>query len=105
VLVNVERIVGSRFNDQLTGNAGDNRLTGGDGNDVLNGMAGIDYLFGSSGDDTMTGGTGADVFVFNAGFGNDTITDFAAGVGRTDRLWLQSAGVAGQAAPEWSIVD
>ncbi len=105
VLVNVERIVGSRYDDRLTGDANDNRLTGGEGNDILNGMAGIDYLFGSAGNDTMTGGTGADVFVFNAGFGNDTITDFAAGVGRTDRLWLQAAGVAGQTAPEWSALD
>jgi Ca2+-binding RTX toxin-like protein len=105
VLVNVERVVGSRYDDTLTGDAGANRLTGGDGADVLNGMAGIDYLFGSAGNDRMTGGTEADVFVFNAGFGDDTITDFAAGVGRTDRIWLQAAGVTGQTAVEWSVVD
>jgi Ca2+-binding RTX toxin-like protein len=90
VLVNVENIVGSIYNDKITGDAGANRLTGGAGNDILNGMGGNDYLYGNEGDDTMTGGAGADVFVFNAQFGNDVITDFWAGASRTDRIWFQS---------------
>jgi Ca2+-binding RTX toxin-like protein len=53
----------------------------------------------------MTGGTEADVFVFNAGFGNDTITDFWAGAGRTDRIWLQGAGATGQTSPAWSVAN
>jgi Ca2+-binding RTX toxin-like protein len=105
VLLNVENIVGSIYNDTITGDAGANRLTGGDGDDALNGMAGIDYLYGGNGNDRMTGGTEADVFVFNAGFGNDTITDFWAGAGRTDRIWLQGADVANQASPTWSVAD
>jgi len=95
VLVNVENIVGSVFNDTITGDAGANRLTGGAGDDTLSGMAGIDYLFGGLGNDKMTGGTEADVFVFEAGFGNDTITDFWAGATRTDRIWLQGTGFDG----------
>jgi Ca2+-binding RTX toxin-like protein len=55
-------------------------------------MGGIDYLFGGLGNDAMTGGTEADVFVFEAGFGADTITDFWAGATRTDRIWLKGVG-------------
>jgi Ca2+-binding RTX toxin-like protein len=101
VLVNVENIVGSKGNDTITGDSGANRLTGGAGSDVLNGMGGIDYLVGGAGDDALTGGTGADVFVFNFGFGNDTITDFWAGAGRTDRIWLQGLGTA----PAYTVAD
>ena len=105
VLVNVENVIGSDFNDTLTGNAGANRLTGGAGNDVMNGMGGIDYLIGGAGDDSMTGGAGADVFVFNPGFGHDTITDFWAGAGRTDRIWVQGFGITSTNVPAWSAVD
>jgi Ca2+-binding RTX toxin-like protein len=105
VLINVENIVGSIYNDTITGDAAANRFTGGDGNDVLNGMGGIDYLYGGNGNDRMTGGTDADVFVFNAGFGNDTITDFWVGAGRTDRIWFQGAGAADQTSPTWSVAD
>ena len=38
-----------------------------------------DTLTGGTGNDTLTGGAGDDVFVYNAGEGNDTITDFNAG--------------------------
>jgi len=46
-------VVGSIYNDQLTGDDGDNRLTGGDGNDDLFGSAGADVLFGGAGIDTI----------------------------------------------------
>jgi serralysin len=55
---------------------------------VINGAGGIDYLYGDVGNDSLTGGLGADVFVFTPGFGSDTITDFWAGTGRTDRVQL-----------------
>ena len=42
-------------------------LTGGDG---------ADRLEGGTSDDIMTGGAGADTFVFKAGHGDDTVTDF-----------------------------
>jgi Ca2+-binding RTX toxin-like protein len=84
----VEYVYGSAFDDILTGDAAINRLTGGNGNDALDGAAGNDYLLGEAGNDMLTGGAGADVFVFDASFGTDTISDFWAGLARTDRVWL-----------------
>ena len=63
-LTNIENLVGSDFNDTLTGNAEDNILSGRDGDDTIIGGAGDDEITGGSGDNTLTGGTGADVFVF-----------------------------------------
>jgi Ca2+-binding RTX toxin-like protein len=51
----------------LTDHGGDDTISGGNGNDIVD---------GNGGDDTMTGGDGADLFVFVAGSGDDTITDF-----------------------------
>jgi Ca2+-binding RTX toxin-like protein len=52
-LTAIENIVGSRFNDILTGDAGANVLTGGDGNDVLRGGAGADRIEGGAGVDSV----------------------------------------------------
>jgi Ca2+-binding RTX toxin-like protein len=41
-LIAIEALIGSAFNDRLTGNAGANTLVGGLGDDVLDGGAGID---------------------------------------------------------------
>ncbi|ABA20206.1 Integrins alpha chain [Trichormus variabilis ATCC 29413] len=74
-------------NDNLTGNAGNDVLIGGNGNDTLNGGIGNDVLIGGAGSDRLFGGDGADTFGFgtgnafsSAGFGIDTIADFAVGV-------------------------
>ena len=64
-LVNVQNVIGSAYNDSLTGNGGANRLDGGGGNDVLIGGDGNDTLIGGAGIDSLTGGVGADRFVFN----------------------------------------
>jgi Ca2+-binding RTX toxin-like protein len=84
----IENVIGTAFLDKINGNDSDNRIDGGAGNDVINGAGGIDYLLGNTGNDTLTGGAGADVFVYTLGFGQDTITDFWAGAGRTDRVQL-----------------
>jgi serralysin len=52
---------------------------GGAGADTIIGNAVVNHLTGGRGADTLTGGAGADVFVFRAGDGRDTITDFQAG--------------------------
>ena len=64
-----ENIIGTAYDDVLTGNEENNMLTGGDGDDelvggagddTLSGGAGADELSGSAGDDTLEGGAGAD---------------------------------------------
>jgi predicted extracellular nuclease len=67
---------GGAGNDTLNGGNGNDTLLGGTGNDVLNGGNGEDVLVGGLGNDTLTGGNGTDRFVFAAGDGTDTITDF-----------------------------
>ncbi len=51
-------VIGSDFDDVLTGNAGRNILRGGEGSDRLNGGRGNDKLYGSD---------GSDVFIFSGG--------------------------------------
>jgi Ca2+-binding RTX toxin-like protein len=72
-ILNVESLIGSRFADRLSGNAGVNRLEGG------------------GGDDELTGGGGADVFHFRPSAGNDLVTDFENGL---DRLRFEGFGAA-----------
>ena len=51
-LTRIENLLGSRYNDRLTGDAGANRLDGGPGSDLLTGKAGADTLNGGPGSDT-----------------------------------------------------
>ncbi len=72
-LFNIENIIGSQYNDTLTGSSAANIITGGKGND------------------TMTGGAGADVFKFSAvtdsglaAGARDVIADFVNGTDKID---------------------
>ncbi|MCJ8311114.1 MAG: calcium-binding protein, partial [Rhizobiaceae bacterium] len=93
VYVDIEFVYGSDFDDDITGDDAVNRLVGQDGDDRLNGAGGNDYLIGMSGNDILIGGAGNDVFLFKRAFGDDVIEDFAAGKGRTDRIWIDNLGV------------
>lgn len=100
----VEGLLGSAFDDFLTGKSNDNWLSGGKGdddllglagnytleggngrdtleggagNDLLKGWAGNDRLEGGAGNDTLKGGADADTFVFSADA--DQINDFGTG--------------------------
>lgn len=76
-LVGIENLTGSGFNDTLTGNFGRNVLMGGAGDDILYGVAGGDILDGGAGNDQLIGGVFArDTFVFQTGYGQDTIYGF-----------------------------
>ncbi|MEO8531710.1 MAG: calcium-binding protein, partial [Deltaproteobacteria bacterium] len=90
VLVSIEGLIGSAFNDTLIGDAGANRLDGGAGDDILSGAA------------------GADVFVFAIGSGSDTITDFEAGIDHLaldDALWFGESGTLADILSAHSVVD
>ena len=54
----IENLIGSRFGDNLKGDAARNELFGADGNDFLFGLDGNDHLSGGSGNDVLDGGAG-----------------------------------------------
>jgi hypothetical protein len=62
----IERVIGSRFSDTLSGGAFNDALLGGDRADTLSGGDGTDTLSGGKGDDFLNGGSGADRFVFGS---------------------------------------
>ncbi|MBD2100983.1 calcium-binding protein [Leptolyngbya sp. FACHB-261] len=118
-LLSIENVIGSAFNDSLTGNsganvilagadndtvlarAGNDTVFGGTGNDVLSGEAGDDLLEGETGNDTLSGNIGNDTVVggsgsdrINGGVGNDVIdggldNDTLSGGGGRDRFILR----------------
>ncbi|MBH3423019.1 retention module-containing protein [Pseudomonas gessardii] len=81
----LENLIGSNFNDVLTGDGNNNLISGGLGNDTLKGEGGDDLLVGGPGTNTLTGGPGADTFQYLAGnSGHDVITDFTVGSDKLD---------------------
>jgi Ca2+-binding RTX toxin-like protein len=68
----------------VRGSTGADTIIGSSGNDNIEGSVGNDQIAGGVGDDLLTGGVGADIFVFDAGFGSDTITDFEGGLDSLD---------------------
>lgn len=99
VLVAIEDLVGSAYDDVLSGSAARNAISGGFGDDTITGIgtpgltgdilrgdagddslqggAGADQLFGGDGSDALRGGTGDDVFEIRRGEAEgDSIGDF-----------------------------
>lgn len=75
-LINIQNLIGSDYNDHLTGDYEANVINGGLGNDVL---------VGGLGNDTLTGGAGHDTFKWLAGdSGHDLVTDFSLGADTLD---------------------
>jgi Ca2+-binding RTX toxin-like protein len=58
-LSSFERVIGSNFNDQISG---------GDAGETLEGAGGDDTLFGGSGNDALLGGAGSDIADFSGNF-------------------------------------
>jgi Ca2+-binding RTX toxin-like protein len=96
-LVSMENVIGSAFNDQLTGDGLANSLTGGGGNDILHGNAGNDTLTGGSGLDQLFGDAGNDTLKWDAadkidgGVGFDTVD---ANLSSADTIDLRGPNIA-----------
>ncbi|WP_137920036.1 peroxidase family protein [Hydrogenophaga sp. 2FB] len=94
LLATIENVIGSQGDDSIVFDTGANVVDGQAGADFLSTGAGADRLTGGAGNDTMAGGAGNDVFVFAAGFGNDTILDFdATPAGGQDQIDISSFGI------------
>lgn len=90
VLVNIENVTATNFNDVLTGTDGANRLDGLDGDNVLYGKGGDDVLVAGGGADRLYGELGDDNIA--AGDGNDQAwggdgRDVLSGGGGNDQIW------------------
>jgi len=91
ILIGIEHVSGTRFNDVLTGNGGDNWIWGGTdgsgvtGNDILVGNGGNDLVQVGNGNHKASGGSGTDTLSFH---GNGTDITPAGG---TVSLLLQGA--------------
>ncbi|WP_426202844.1 beta strand repeat-containing protein, partial [Pseudomonas sp. TWP3-1] len=77
VLVNIEGLHGSDFNDILTGNTVQNEIYGGAGDDVISGGDGTDYLYGGKYEPYAFNGPDrsgpAEADQISGGNGNDTL--------------------------------
>jgi len=65
VLVAIENLTGSIFDDKLTGDGNANTLNGYNGNDVINGAGGNDTIVGGAGVDAIDGGSGIDTIYYS----------------------------------------
>lgn len=95
VLISIENVAGSAFNDVITGNGAANLLEGAAGNDALYGGGGSDTLRGGAGNDTLDGGAGSDSLV--GGDGIDTANYAASSLAVNVNL-ATGSGAGGDAA-------
>ena len=80
ILISIENLEGSPWDDTLIGDDGDNMLSGGLGHDVLVGGDGEDRLFGWVDDDWLQGGGGADDLDGGDGIDMVNYSDFSEAV-------------------------
>jgi Ca2+-binding RTX toxin-like protein len=79
-LTNIQNLIGSAFNDTLTGDGNDNTIDGGAGNDHIFTNGGVDTVTGGDGNDTLfVSGNGE--FSFSGGAGIDTVDFHLASFG------------------------
>ncbi|MFZ7090309.1 calcium-binding protein [Primorskyibacter sp. 2E233] len=88
IITDVENVLGSNFDDTITGNDSDNLLYGSGGNDTIYALDGADTVVGGEGDDELYGQDGNDILM--GGLGADTI---AGGTG-DDTVSYEDASTA-----------
>ncbi len=95
VVANFNAVIGSKFDDVLTGNELKNIFVGGLGNDTLQGGKGDDILSGALGNDTYVFARGDGVDVINEAdeAGSRDVVAFLAGVS-AEQLWFRQVGTA-----------
>ncbi len=104
----VEFVVGTDFNDTITGDSASETFFGGDGDDIIDGAGGFDTIDGGAGDDMMFGGVGLDRFIGGAGADShdggihiDTL-DYRSSTSGVE-LNLETGGTVGDAAGDTYI--
>lgn len=94
---NIQNLVGTSFDDDVTGTAGANRIDGGAGNDTIRGEGGADTLIGGTGDDVFYIASPDAIIVEVSGEGTDTVfanTTFFRLGSNVENLTLSKGGVA-----------
>lgn len=99
----VERLYGSRFDDELRGTNGANTIWGANGNDILFGRSGDDTLSGGNNDDKLDGGAGADKLVGGAGV--DKAMYSSSKVGLIADLMLAGRNTGDAAGDTYSSIE
>ena len=99
-----DRISADAGDDLLHGDSGDDILYGNQGQDTLHGDEGNDRLYGGEGSDILDGGAGNDLldgggkerdtYLFRAGHGKDTVSDYAIEDKDADTLRFSGAKAA-----------
>ena len=79
---NFEHVVGTNYDDSITGDGAANNLNGRGGNDYIDAAGGNDLLLGGPGSDSMLGGAGNDTLI--GGAGQDKMS---GGVGNDRYRW------------------
>jgi len=72
-VLNFENVIGSPYNDSLTGNGGNNSITGGAGKDTLTGGAGADTFVYTAASDSPAGAANRDAIVSFSSLEKDKI--------------------------------
>ncbi len=96
-----DTLSGNSTGNVLDGGIGDDHLYGRDGADTLRGGDGNDFLDGGLRKDVLAGGDGEDTFYFASTVeAGDTITDFAAG----DHIALSAAGFGLESVEDFAFI-
>jgi len=112
LIVSIENIGGSAFDDVLRGDNGANALTGFEGDDDIRGRNGDDTIDGGAGADSLRGDGGEDVFVYDEASdstvdpsGQDAIRGFRSGDDMLDLSGLADETAGGAPLTFASVFD